>query len=74
MEVLPWVAYSPDINPIENIWGIIVKKIYYRNFRPQNLWEIIHACWEELDSNIVSNIIQSMPNRLAQVIEKQTRY
>lgn len=74
VEVLPWAAFSPDINPIENIWGIIVKKIYNRNFRPQNsddLWEIIHACWEEMDPNIVSNIIQSIPKRLAQVIEKQ---
>lgn len=73
VEVLPFPAFSPDINPIENVWGIIVKNIYKRNFRPQNsneLWEIIHDCWENLDPNIISTTIQSMPNRLTQIIEK----
>lgn len=74
VEVLPWPSISPDINPIENVWAIIVKKIYHRNFFPHNsneLWEIIHQCWEELDQNIARNLINSMPNRLAQVIEKE---
>ena len=26
VEVLPWPSFSPDINPIENVWAIIVKK------------------------------------------------
>lgn len=73
IEVLPWPAYSPDINPIENVWGTIVKEIYKRNFRPNNsneLWEVIHECWEGLDPNITVNLINSIPDRLAQIIEK----
>ena len=26
VEVLPWPSFSPDINKIENVWAIIVKK------------------------------------------------
>ncbi len=32
--VLDWPANSPDLNPIENLWGIVKKKMRYT--RPNN--------------------------------------
>jgi transposase len=66
---------SPDMNPIENVWGWLVKKNYKRNFRPKNqeeLWEAIETAWEDLDlnDNICRNLIHSMPSRLEKLIEK----
>lgn len=74
VEILPWPSRSPDLNPIENVWGVMVKRMYERNLRFRNkneLWAAIENAWEELseDQDIWRNLILSMPTRLAQVLE-----
>lgn len=69
---LPWCSRSPDLNPIENVWGYMVKKMYDINFKPQDareLFEKIENIWEEITPEFTSNLISSMPRRLLSVIE-----
>lgn len=43
-------AHSSDLNPTEDVWGILVTNIYNRNFRLQkeiDLWSTIEDSWEE---------------------------
>lgn len=73
IESLPWPSNSPDINPIENIWGVIVKRLYRRNFMPQNseeLWQCIQEVWEELslEENFITRFM-TMGRRLQAVID-----
>lgn len=72
INVLPWPPQSPDLNPIENVWGYMVKNcIFNINYRPVNkdeLWNRVSTAWDNLDNNYIANLIRSMPTRLQSVI------
>lgn len=82
IETLPWPANSPDLNPIENIWGLLTKKLYSQNINFLNvnhLWDSIENAWEELaaDENYMQQLANSMPHRLNTVIAvngRMTKY
>ncbi len=76
--VLNWPANSPDLNPIENLWGIVKRKMRYA--RPNNAEELkatIRATWALITPEQCHRLIDSMPRRIAAVIQAkgaQTKY
>jgi len=70
---MKWPARSPDLNPIENLWGILVRRVY-ANGRQFNavgdLKEAIREEWSKISAAIRHNLINSMPNRVFNVILK----
>ncbi len=70
--VLNWPANSPDRNPIENLWGIVKRKMRYA--RPNNAEELkatIRATWALITPEQCHRLIDSMPRRIAAVIQPQ---
>jgi transposase len=71
---LPWPAQSPDLNPIENLWDELERKVRKHNPLPKNkdnLWEILQEEWSKLDEDIYKNLVDSMPRRIAAVIDNK---
>lgn len=77
---LLWPAQSPDLNPIENLWDELERKVRSHKPLPKNkndLWQILQEAWENLDENKYKNLVDSMPRRIAAVIAnkgKPTKY
>jgi hypothetical protein len=63
-----WPAASADLNPIENVWGILKERIRNRYPTRENLERIAIEEWYGIDWDIVNSCIDSMPNRVRLVI------
>jgi transposase len=70
LPVIPWPPYSPDINPIENIWGYLKRKLRANNrlYRSsEELFTEAERIWYSIDSKYLKNLVASMKTRIALV-------
>jgi len=77
-KVLDWPSYSPDLNPIENLWAIIKKRVEKRVNKiirtkkkiSTECWHgIIKDEWEDISEELCLNLVNGMPERLNEVIK-----
>ena len=67
--VSPWPSQSPDLNPIEHLWGAIKRKLEKRPCKNINeLKQAIFQTWESITSTTTKSLVYSMPRRCAAVI------
>ncbi len=68
--VLDWPANLPDLNPIENLWGIVKRKM--RDTRPNNADDLkatVKETWASIPPQQCHKLITSMPRRIEAVIK-----
>lgn len=73
IQVLEWPARSPDLNPIENLWGILSRRVYANGKQYQSVAELKQAIvneWAGITVEEGQNLIDSVPNRLLEVVKK----
>ena len=79
ISLFPHPPYSPDLNPIENVWSILKDRLIKRNRKDLGegtSQESINAFkraileeWNNIPQEAIDNCILSMPRRYQAVIE-----
>ena len=72
--VLEWPSRSPDCNPMENLCGILVRSVYANGHQYHSVAELqdsVRKCWLEIPIEVLRNLIDSMSDRLVEVIIKK---
>lgn len=77
VDILEWPPYSPDLNIIENVWGLLSRKVYESGRQYENkeaLIEGIKKSWAEISLPLIENLYNSLPNRIFEVISNKGGY
>ena len=72
--VIDWPAYSPDLNPIENVWAYIKGKLSGKKFISMKQIETeIIKIWESIPKIQIEKTCESIYDRLGDCIEMKGR-
>jgi len=75
------MTYNPpkgaDLSPIENGWSWMAHTVYrdkpsYKTV--ETLEEAIFQAWDEMPQSYIDSLINSMPHRMLQLIERKGKY
>ena len=70
LNLLSWVAKSPDLNPIEMLWSILDKKLIRTPiFSATELTRRLQQEWDTIDKELCLNLIDSMPDRIQKCLK-----
>jgi len=70
---MPWPARSPDLNPIENVWGVLSRRVYRNGRQFSDVKELKGAIgdeWTKMERELRYNLVKSMTKRCVQVLER----
>lgn len=62
--------YSPDLNPIENLWAALAREVEKTPCSDVlELQDAVEKAWENASKDLMANLVASMPRRCAAVVE-----
>ncbi len=70
VKVMEWPSMSPDLNPIEHMWGILKRKVekpHVSNI--QQLRDVIVEKWKRMPATSCAALVNSMPSRIKAVLD-----
>lgn len=76
-QVIDWPPYSPDLNPIENLWSLLKSRVHREATTSKiQLSRRIEQIWRSDPSlrSACKSLIESMPRRVQAVIDSRGGY
>jgi len=77
MECMVWPPQSPDLNPIEQLWTHIKRRLGDHETPPSGvleLWDRVQEVWDMIEPKVCQDLIESMPRRVQAVIKAKGGY
>ena len=74
---MKWPQNSPDLNPIENFWGILKQQLYDKGKKyksKSDLWEAIVMICNKIDEKVINKLTASTNKRIFQLILNKGSY
>ena len=70
VKVMDWPSMSPDLNPIEHLWGILKRKVEVRKVSIiRQLCDIVMEEWKSIPVATFEALVNSMPRRVKAVLD-----
>jgi len=70
IQCIEFPPYSPDLNPIENLWADLARRVeQFQCDSMEELQDIVAEQWKETDKELLSKLARSMPERCQAVID-----
>jgi hypothetical protein len=69
--LLPWPALNPDLNLIENLWGIMARNVYQNERQFQSVSDLSTAIlrsWDKISQKTLDYMVNSVGRRCIEVI------
>ncbi|GFS07137.1 transposable element Tcb1 transposase [Elysia marginata] len=63
VQVMPWPALSPDLNPIAHLWDYLQRRMDCQDHRPQNADDLEHSLrrhWSAIPRHFLQTLVSSM--------------
>ncbi len=70
VKVMEWPSMSPDLNPIEHMWGILKRKVEKHHVSNiLQLRDVIMEEWKRMPATICAALVNPMPRRIKAVLD-----
>jgi hypothetical protein len=74
LDCISWPPYSPDLSPVENLWGYMKDRLNKCETRPTTLDDLAHQChaiWNSIPASTVAALFAGMPDRMKMCIRNK---